>query len=137
MKFRMLAATAILLAGVSANAKVVPSQPFFLDRDITVNGAKVPEGMYILKVETKGSSVDASLWKDGLFVASAHGTWVKHGVKYTENTVLLRVNPDGTRSLSEIRLAGNARTIVIDDASPFLRINPGARRGDSDSSTGT
>lgn len=138
MKFSTVILNGILLAvATSVWAKVVPPRPLFLDTDVTVNGAKVPEGMYNLVVETQGSSVRASLWRDGRFVASAHGTWVKHGVKYGQTAILLRVNPDGTRSLSEIRLAGSAKTIVIDEESPILRIGPGTNSRSDAPSTGT
>lgn len=112
------------MASISALAKVIPPRPFFLDRDITVNGATVPKGMYSLAVESKGSTARATFWKDGRFVATAHGTWVRHGVKYIEDAVLLKVNSDGTRSLTEIRLAGSTKTIVIDSDGPVQRIAP-------------
>lgn len=137
MKFRTLVLNGIILAaGTSAWAKVVPPRPLFLDTDVKVNGATVPEGMYSLTVETQGASVRAILWKEGRYVASAHGSWVKHGIKYRETAILLRVDPDGTRSLSEIRLAGSAKSIVIDEESPFLQIRPGTNGRDGASSTG-
>jgi hypothetical protein len=114
----------ILLSSVPATAKVIPSRPFFLDYDITVNGALVPRGMYSLTVESKRSSARATLWREGRFVATAHGTWVRHGVKYIEDAVLLKVNSDGTRSLTEIRLAGSTKTIVIDSDAPIRRAAP-------------
>jgi hypothetical protein len=138
MKFRTFVLSALILsASVSARAKVIPPRLFFLERDITVNGANVPRGMYTLAVESQGVSVRANLWREGQFIATAHGTWVKHGVKYTENAVLLRVNSDGTRSLTEIRLAGSARTIVIDSESPMLRLAPTPNSSGGNSSTGT
>jgi len=125
MKLRTaVLAALILIAGSSAYAKVAPSRYLFLDREITVNGARVPEGMYELGLESHGPSVRATFWRDGRFVASAHGTWVGHGIKYMENAVLLQVNSDGTRSLVEIRLAGSTKTIVLNSASPLLRLSP-------------
>ena len=138
MKFRTFVLTALILtASVSACAKVIPPRPFFLDREITVNGAKVSQGMYTLAVESQGASVRATFWRDGRFIATAHGIWVKHGVKYTENAVLLRVNSDGTRSLTEIRLAGSAKTVVIDSESPVLRLAPAPESSGGSSSTKT
>jgi hypothetical protein len=137
MKFRTFVLCALILAGsVSAGAKVIPPRFFYLDRDITVNGARVPQGMYTLAVESQGVSVRATLLREGRFVATAHGTWVKHGVKYKENAVLVRVDSDGTRSLTEIRLAGSAKSIVIDSESPFLRIGPSPGSGGENSSIG-
>jgi hypothetical protein len=138
MKFRTAVLTVwVLIAGISGYAKVIPCRPFFLEREITVNGAKVPEGMYTLSLESHGASVRATLLRDGRFIATARGTWVKHGIKYTENTALLRVDSDGTRSLTEIRLAGSAKTIVIDSESATPRRAPEPRSIGENSSTGT
>jgi hypothetical protein len=138
MKFRTFTLAAlILIAGRSASAKVVPPQPLFLDRDITVNGARVPQGMYTLAVEAQGASVRATFWREGQFIATAHGTWVRHGIKYHENAVLLKVNSDGTRSLMEIRLAGSAKTIVLDGENPALRLSPTPESSGGNTSTGT
>jgi hypothetical protein len=131
VKFRIVLLTLILLAGISASAKVNSPRPLFLDRDVTVNGAAVPQGIYSLTLASHGSSVRATLWKEGRFIVTAHGTWVRHGVKYAEDAVLLKVNSDGTRSLLEIRLAGSAKTIVIDDESPVRRFGGGAPLGNS------
>ena len=123
MKLRSFGLTfAILVAGISAYAKLIPLRPFFLDRGISLNGVDVPQGMYSLSLETQGSTVVVTLLKEGKFVANARGTWVKHGVKYTENAVLLRVNPDGSRSLVEIRLSGLAKSIMLDDVAQVLRV---------------
>jgi hypothetical protein len=54
---------------------------------------------------------------------------VRHGVKYREDAVLLQVNSDGTRSLMEIRLAGSAKTIVLDNQNPILHISPTPNAG--------
>jgi hypothetical protein len=125
MKFQTVALTALMVsASIPASAKLIPPRPLFLDRDITVDGAQVPHGIYTLALESHGASVRATLLKEGQFVATAHGTWVRHGIKYTEDAVLLKVNPDGTRSLTEIRLAGSAKTIVIDGPSAIHRIVP-------------
>ena len=117
----IMLAFVILVAGVSTYAKLIPLRPFFLDRGISLNGVDVPQGMYSLSLDTEGSTVVVTLLKEGKFVASARGTWVKHGVKYAENAVLLRVNPDGSRSLVEIRLSGLAKSIMLDDVTQVLR----------------
>src|SRR5579863_3167314 len=137
MKFRIfILAALILIAGVFTYANVVPSRPLFLDRDITVNGATVPQGNYTLALESKGTSVRVALWREGRFIAAAHGIWVRHGIKYREDAVLLKVNSDGTRSLMEIRLAGSAKTIVLDGESPVLRLSPPPDHRGGNSSTG-
>jgi hypothetical protein len=130
MKFRTVVLTAlILIAGIINGAKVIPPRPFHLDRDVTINGAAVPQGMYTLAVESQGALARATLLRDGRFVATAQGIWVKHGIKYAEDAVLLRVNPDGTRSLIEIRLKGSQKSIVIESESPILQVSPGRKGG--------
>jgi hypothetical protein len=117
-------AVAISVASFSAYAKLIPLRPLFLDRGITLNGVEVPQGMYSLSIETQGLSVVVTLLKEGKFIASGRGVWVKHGVKYTQDAILLRVNPDGSRSLVEIRLSGLAKTIVFDDVTQVLHVAP-------------
>ncbi len=116
MKFRfaVLLNLILLTASFPALAKKNAPHPIYLHADITLNGAKVPQGIYDLTWDSNSSAVRVTLWKGGQFIATAPGFWVKNGAKFTEDTTLLRVNRDGTRSLVEIRLAGIAKTIVLD-----------------------
>jgi len=87
-----------------------------------MNGAEIPAGFYDLSWESHDSRVRVTLWKDGRFIATAPGTWVKNGVNYSNDAALLRVNSDGSRSLVEIRLAGVKKTIVLESVDPILRL---------------
>jgi hypothetical protein len=115
MKFKlnMCAVTILLLVHFSAYAKS-SRHPFFLRTTVTMNGAEVPAGNYELSWESQNSKVRVTLWKDGQFFATAQGTWVKNGVQYPSDAALLRVNSDGSRSLMEIRLAGEKKSIVLE-----------------------
>ena len=115
MKIKRSALAALILLAVSfpLPAKKNPGRPFFLQTSFKMNGAEVAQGMYELTLESSNSRVQVTLWREGQFIATANGVWVKSGVKYTENAVLLQVNSDGTRSLIEIRLAGASKTIVL------------------------
>ena len=123
MKIKTAAlATLIFLAANSlVAAKRNPARLFFLQSPVLMNGAEVPEGIYELTLESSNSRVRVTLWRQGQFVATAPGAWVKSGVKYTEDAVLLRVNSDGSRSVIEIRLAGAAKTIVLSNSEPVSR----------------
>jgi hypothetical protein len=112
-KALLLSALILPLASTPVWAKKNPPLPFMLRDVVILNGAQVPAGTYELSWETHGSTVRVTLSKDGQFVATAPGVWVKNGVKYTEDAALFRVNSDGTKSLIEIRIAGAARSIVI------------------------
>jgi hypothetical protein len=114
MKISAAVLTMILLAAsFPVAARKNPPRPFQLRDVVILNGAQVPAGTYELTWETHGSIASVSLWKNGQFVATAQGAFVKNGVKYTEDAALLRVNSDGTKSLIEIRIAGASRAIVF------------------------
>jgi hypothetical protein len=116
MKIKAAALTTLILLAASFPilARKNPPHPINLHADVTLNGASVPQGIYDLTWDSHSSAVRVTLWKDGQFIATSAGVWVKNGAKYTEDAVLLRVNRDGSRSLIEIRLAGIAKTIVLD-----------------------
>ena len=115
MKFRSVAQTIVILLLISFSAYAKTSRrPFFLRATVTMNGAEVPPGVYELSWESQNSIVRVTLWKDGQFFATAQGAWVKNGVQYPSDAALLRVNSDGSRSLMEIRLAGEKKSIVLD-----------------------
>jgi hypothetical protein len=113
----------LLAASFPVPAKKNPARPFFLQIPITMDGAEIPQGMYQLTLESSNSSVRVTFWREGQFIATARGMWVKSGMKYTENSVLLRVNSDGSRSLIEIRLAGSAKTIVLKSSETVFRLS--------------
>ena len=112
-KVLLLPTLMLLLGGAPTWAKKNPPRPFMLGEVVMMNGAEVPAGTYQLAMETKGSTVHVTLWKDGQVVATAPGVWAKTGIKYKEDQALLFVNSDGTKSLIEIRIAGTARSIVL------------------------
>jgi hypothetical protein len=113
-KAGLLSILILLLTNGSLWARKNPPRPFNLPVVIILNGAQVPAGMYELTCETQGSAVRVTLLKDGQFVATAPGVWVKTGIKYSDDEVLFRVNPEGSKSLIEIRFAGASRAIVFD-----------------------
>jgi hypothetical protein len=115
MKIRAAVLTSLVLlaAGFPVLARKNPPRPFTLRDAVTLNGAQIPAGMYELTWETHGSTARVTLRKEGQFVATAPAVWAKNAVKSSEDQALLRVNSDGTRSLIEIRIAGEARAIVF------------------------
>jgi len=115
VKFRSVAQTIVILLLISFSAYAKTSRrPFSLRTTVTMNGAEVPAGVYELSWESQNSIVRVTLWKDGQFFATAQGAWVKNGVQYPSDAALLRVNSDGSRTLMEIRLAGEKKSIVLD-----------------------
>jgi hypothetical protein len=103
----------LLAISIPVMAKETPPRPFQLQQMVTLNGAQVPAGIYELSWETERSTVRVTLRKGGEVVAAAKGVLVKNGTTYSQDAALLRVNPDGTRSLIEIRIAGASKAIVF------------------------
>jgi len=115
MKKVMLPIALVLVIATSpAWGKKNPPHALSLPYVVNLNGAQVPAGTYELTWETQGSAARVTMWKDGQFVATAPGAWVKSGVKYSEDEALIRLNSEGSRSLVEIRIGGTARAIVFD-----------------------
>ena len=111
----------LILLAASSPVYANNSRPFIFPSPVTINGAVIPAGEYQLSWESHNSNVNVTFSKDGQFVAGIQGEWVKHGIKYTGDAALVRVNPDGSRSLVEIRIAGTKKTIVFSD--PIIRVN--------------
>ena len=108
-EMKIKSAALITLLSLAASLPVLAKKNlprlFQLRDTVTLNGAEVPPGIYDLTWETHGTNTRVTLRKNGVFVATAQGVSVKNGVKYSEDQALLRVNPDGSRSLIEIRIA--------------------------------
>lgn len=122
MRTSVFALILCLSASVSLHAgKKTPQRPILLDTAITLNGAAVPAGVYDVELETSKAGVRVTLWKYGEFVATARGSWMKNGIKFTDNAVLLRVNADGSRALMELRLAGESKSVVIANTERNIR----------------
>ncbi len=125
MKIKVAALTVFLtlVAGFPAMAANDPTRLFVLQTPVTVNGVEVPKGVYEFAVDSDKSNVQITLRKQGRVVATAPGTLVKTGVTYKTNLVLLSVNPDGSRSVYEIRLAGSEKAIMLDNSDTVAQLN--------------
>lgn len=113
LKIATLTTFILLAASVPALAKKYPPRPFQLRQNVILNGAEVPAGLYSLIWETEGARARITLQKDGKFVASAEGSFLKSGVKYGQDAAVLLDNPDGSKSLIEIRIADMSKAIVL------------------------
>jgi hypothetical protein len=81
MKFRFAVLLSLILLTASSRgmAGKNPPHPIRLHVDVTLNGAQVPEGVYDLTWDSNSSAVRVTLRKDGQFIATAPGVWVKNG----------------------------------------------------------
>jgi hypothetical protein len=124
MKIKV-AALSLLLTVVSSFPALAANDPtrlFLLQIPITLNGVEVPKGVYDFTVDSDKSNVKITLKKQGRVIATAPGTLVKTGVTPKSNLVLLSVNPDGSRALYEIRLAGSQQAIMLDETATIAQL---------------
>ena len=121
MKIKRRAFVLLFLLAGELSAAPDKSRLFSIPLPIIVNGAEVAAGVYTVDWESREATAMVTFTKDGRFIAGEKGTWVKQGVKSAEDAVLLRVNPNGSRSLVEIRLAGFKKTIVF--ANPIVALS--------------
>jgi len=93
------------------------SRDFTILSAVTLNGARTPEGDYIISWESYIGDASVKFTRNNDLVASADGRWVKRNVKYSRNEYVYRRNPDGSRTLLEIHFEGMRQALVFGKAS--------------------
>jgi hypothetical protein len=125
MKIKVAALTMFLTLVTSFPAMAAndPTRLFLLQIPVTVNGVEVPKGVYEFTVDSDKSNAKVTLKKQGRVVATAPATLVKTGAAPKHNVVLLSVNPDGSRALYEIRLAGSEKAIMLNESDTVAQVS--------------
>ncbi len=93
------------------------SRDFTILSAVTLNGARTPEGDYIISWESYIGDASVKFTRNNDLVAAADGRWVKRDVKYRRNEYVYRKNPDGSRTLLEIHFEGMRQALVFGKAS--------------------
>ncbi|SRR6266849_2842515 len=83
---------------------------------VTPNGMEIPAGMYDVTYESHSPTATVTFKQGKRVVATVDGKWVDRDVKYENNAIVYQVNPDGTRTLFEIRFAGRKQALLLDNA---------------------
>jgi len=86
---------------------------FTLLSSVTLNGARTPEGDYIISWESYIGDASVKFLHNNSVIASAGGRWVKREVKYPRDAYVYRRNPDGSRTLLEIHFGGMRQALVF------------------------
>src|SRR5579872_1171060 len=86
---------------------------FTLVSSVMLNGARTPEGDYIVSWESYIGDASVKFLRNHSVVASADGRWVKRDVKYPHDAYMYRRNPDGSRTLLEIHFGGMRQALVF------------------------
>jgi hypothetical protein len=84
---------------------------------LTVNGARLPVGDFVISWESYVPDAIVKFEKEGSVIGTTDGKWVRRGVKYADGAVVYRKNSDGSRTLLEIRFAGMSRALVFSKSS--------------------
>jgi len=81
--------------------------------DVTINGKVVPAGDYSLNWEGSGPNVQLNILKGKTVVATAPARRVDVDKSSAANAAVVKGNEDGTKSLSEVRLAGKKYVFML------------------------
>jgi hypothetical protein len=73
---------------------------------LQVNGKSLPAGEYKVTWEGNGPAVQLNILKNGQVVATSSAQVVELNNKPANDAAVTAVNPDGTKTLQEIRFAG-------------------------------
>ncbi|HXX29064.1 MAG TPA: hypothetical protein VEI99_11365 [Terriglobales bacterium] len=81
--------------------------------DVTVNGKVIPAGEYSLRWEGTGPNVQLNILKGKKVVATTSARRVDVEKSADSDAAVVRGNEDGSRTLSEVRLAGKKYVLVL------------------------
>lgn len=98
---------------VSAVAFAKQSRTVRLPYDASLNGTALTKGEYKVSWEQHSPEATVTVSRGKNVMATANGRWVDRDVRYRTNEVLYNVNPDGSRTILEIRFAGLNGALVF------------------------
>jgi len=108
-----MALVIVLVAGSSLYAK--DSQTMTLRSPAMLGSTKFDPGSYKVTWQAGASDSEVTFKQGKKVVATAQGKWVKRDAKYSNGGVVYSSNPDGSRSILEIRVAGSDEVLVFGD----------------------
>ena len=106
-------ALALILSG-SASALAKDAYRLTLRYDMTLKGAQLAPGEYSISWVAHSPEATVTVASKKNVVATVEGRLVDAGKKFSQDAVVYDSNPDGTRTIREIRLAGSTQAIVFD-----------------------
>jgi hypothetical protein len=84
-----------------------------LPLDAVVNGTRLEAGQYSVRLESHSPESTLTFQQKRKTVAMIPAKLEERRKKYPSNEVVYSMNPDGTRTITEIRLGGHSQAIVI------------------------
>ena len=117
MKARMILAVtfcmAFLMGTVNLQAARDKTQSVLVPYAGTVGGTHLESGTYRVKCETDGATAKLTFVLNRKVVATVEGQVVKGTDHYQRNQVVYGTNPDGSRTITEIRFANPNHAITF------------------------
>ena len=101
------------LSAVAQNARTLK-----LPYSASVNGKQLAAGEYKVTWETHSPEATVNFAQKREVVATVEGKWVDRDTKYEANSVVYSMNPDGSRTIMEVRFAGLKGALVFGEESP-------------------
>ena len=111
-----LAVAILLMAALSAVAQ--KARTVRLPYSASVNGKQLAAGEYKVTWETHSPQATVNFAQKREVVATVEGKWVDRETKYEANAVVYSNNPDGSRTILEVRFAGLKGALVFGEESP-------------------
>ena len=111
-----LAAAILLMAALSAVAQ--NSRTLKVPYSASVNGKQLAAGEYKVTWQTHSPAATVNFTQKREVVATVEGKWVDRETKYEANAVVYSNNPDGSRTILEVRFAGLKGALVFGEESP-------------------
>ena len=78
-----------------------------------LNGKEIPAGEYRVSWKTHSPEATIAFARGGEVMLTVEGRWTDRQVRYERNTVVYNLNPDGSRTILEIRFAGLRSVLVF------------------------
>ncbi|HEX6504508.1 MAG TPA: hypothetical protein VF011_14810 [Terriglobales bacterium] len=111
--FKTIVLSLALLLATSAFAGDAHKGSVQFFNDVQLNGKQLPAGEYQVKWEGTGDNVEMSLLRSGKVLVSAPAQVIELNQKSSSDAALINNNPDGSRSIGEIRFAGKKYALAV------------------------
>jgi hypothetical protein len=122
MKIRNLAGTLMMMLALmlvaSGWAFAKDSGKLNLNFAASVHGTQLAAGEYQVSWETHSPQATVTFKQKKGGVTTADGVVAERPTAYETNSVVYSTNPDGSRSIIEIRFAGSNKVLTFGDSSP-------------------
>ena len=123
-KIMMLVLALLLAASAFAASDNHKGTLQFLDA-VQVNGKQLPAGEYQVRWEGNGPDVQVTIAQGKKVLATVPGRVVDLQNKSNSDAALVKNNPDGSRTLNEIRFSGKKFSLAVGEEAAQAQMKSG------------